>query len=185
MKGLLTLGCALAGVQLASARIRDFKDAQIARYERSIHAEPIKPFAERAESYKYYNNKTKGKIIWSDMNLHQLTFHTAYAVESMPNVNYDIGEMYAGNIPIYNNGSDRSLFFVFYPKLGEMVEEITIWLNGGPGCSSMDGFLQENGPFTWQPGTLAPVRNQYSWVNATNVSLSGPSMRALYPDLPR
>lgn len=51
----------------------------------------------------------------------------------MPDVNYDIGEMYAGNVPIANNQSEN-LYFVFQPKLGDPVDEITIWLNGGPGC---------------------------------------------------
>jgi carboxypeptidase D len=47
--------------------------------------------------------------------------------------------------------------------------EITIWLQGGPGCSSLDGLLQENGPFLWQSGTYQPVRNMYSWTNLTNI----------------
>lgn len=29
--------------------------------------------------------------------------------------------------------------------------------------------LQENGPFLWQSGTYAPLRNPYSWTNLTNV----------------
>ncbi|KAG9597901.1 serine carboxypeptidase, partial [Aureobasidium melanogenum] len=40
---------------------------------------------------------------------------------------------------------------------------------GGPGCSSLEGFLQENGRFTWLPGTYAPTENPYSWVNLTNM----------------
>jgi carboxypeptidase D len=44
-----------------------------------------------------------------------------------------------------------------------------IWLNGGPGCSSLEGLLQENGPFIWQYGTYRPVQNPYTWVNLTNV----------------
>lgn len=67
------------------------------------------------------------------------------------------------------NNDLRSLFFIFQPKLGEPVDEVTIWLNGGPGCSFLEGFFQENGRFLWHPGTLAPVENPYSWVNLTNV----------------
>ena len=33
----------------------------------------------------------------------------------------------------------------------------------------MSGFLTENGPFTWEAGTLAPVQNAYSWTNLTNM----------------
>jgi carboxypeptidase D len=42
-------------------------------------------------------------------------------------------------------------------------------LNGGPGCSSLSGLLTENGPFTWEAGTLDPTQNSYAWTNLTNV----------------
>jgi carboxypeptidase D len=45
----------------------------------------------------------------------------------------------------------------------------TAGFNGGPGCSSLSGLLTENGPFTWEAGTLAPVQNPYTWVNLTNM----------------
>lgn len=77
--------------------------------------------------------------------------------------------MYSGLMPIDMRNSSRALFFIYQPKLGEPVDEVTIWLNGGPGCSSMESFLQETGRFLWQPGTYAPVENPYSWVNLTNV----------------
>jgi len=98
-----------------------------------------------------------------------------YRVTSLPDVDFDFGEMYSGLIPIdpgsnaSQNGTEDSLFFVFSPKIGEPVDEVTIWLNGGPGCSSLMGWLQENGPVSWQPGTFKPVRNPYTWSNLTNM----------------
>lgn len=94
---------------------------------------------------------------------------TEYKVDSLPEVDYDVGEMYSGNIPIDTADPSRSLFFVFQPTVGKPVDEITIWLNGGPGCSSLEGFFQENGLFIWSWGMYQPVINPYSWVNLTNV----------------
>ena len=90
-------------------------------------------------------------------------------MKNLPDVKFDIGEMYSGSVPIDKGNKSRELFFIFQPTIGEPVDEVTIWLNGGPGCSSLEGFFQENGRFTWQPGTLAPVENPYSWVNLTNM----------------
>lgn len=77
--------------------------------------------------------------------------------------------MYSGSVPVDQGNDPRSLFFVFQPTIGDPVDEITIWLNGGPGCSSLQGFFQENGRFLWQKGTYLPVQNPYSWVNLTNM----------------
>ena len=58
----------------------------------------------------------------------------------------------------------------FFPSSNPLAaEEVTIWFNGGPGCSSLSGLLTENGPFTWEAGTKAPVQNPYTWVNLTNM----------------
>ncbi|KAH9845151.1 carboxypeptidase cpdS-like [Teratosphaeria destructans] len=89
----------------------------------------------------------------------------------IPEVDFDIGESYAGRLSTTSNQSDENaLFFWFFPSENPAAtNEITIWLNGGPGCSSLDGLLQENGPFLWQSGTYRPVRNPYSWTNLTNM----------------
>lgn len=89
---------------------------------------------------------------------------------STSNANHQ-GESYAGTLPITANASDpNQLYFWFFPsKNPKASDEIVIWLNGGPGCSSMDGLLQENGPFLWQSGTYAPQRNPFSWTNLTNM----------------
>ncbi|KAL7929837.1 alpha/beta-hydrolase [Trichoderma chlorosporum] len=91
----------------------------------------------------------------------------------IPEVDFDVGESYSGILPISNKTDERDhMFFWFFPTVNEehkSDKEITLWLNGGPGCSSLLGLLQENGPFLWQPGTLQPQRNPWSWHLLTNV----------------
>ncbi|PSR75466.1 Alpha/Beta hydrolase protein [Coniella lustricola] len=80
-----------------------------------------------------------------------------------------MGESYAGLLPLGNSTEDE-LFFWFWPSTNEAAEnEILIWLNGGPGCSSMEGLLQENGPFLWQQGNYLPIQNPWGWNRLTNV----------------
>ena len=90
---------------------------------------------------------------------------------AIPDVPFDIGESYAGLLPISSKANEtQELYFWYFPSTNPAAgDEITIWLNGGPGCSSLEGLLQENGPFLWQYGTFAPVQNPWTWVNLTNM----------------
>jgi carboxypeptidase D len=65
-----------------------------------------------------------------------LTYLLEYVVESLPSIDYDIGEMYAGQIPI-GNDTTRNMYYVFEPTTGEPVDEVTIWFNGGKGSLSL------------------------------------------------
>ncbi|KAK7549267.1 serine carboxypeptidase [Phyllosticta citricarpa] len=90
---------------------------------------------------------------------------------AIPEVPFDIGESYAGLLPISDDPNEtRKLFFWFFPSTNpDAGTDVTAWFNGGPGCSSLLGLLRENGPFTWQDGTFMPTQNPYSWVNLTNM----------------
>jgi len=40
---------------------------------------------------------------------------------------------------------------------------LVLWLNGGPGCSSVMGMLYENGPYVfWEDADMELVENPYS-----------------------
>ncbi|KAL9095004.1 MAG: hypothetical protein Q9165_002606 [Trypethelium subeluteriae] len=54
---------------------------------------------------------------------------------AIPDVNFNIGESYAGTLPIDGNSSNANqLWFWFFPSENQAAsDEIVIWLNGGPG----------------------------------------------------
>ena len=118
-----------------------------------VHKRKLNERAVNHTSLQYYTNDTK-----------------KYFVESLPEIPQNfLTEMYSGLVPIDTSNASRALFFVFQPRVGPPVDEITIWLNGGPGCSSLEGFLQENGRIQWTWGQFDPTINPYSWVNLTNM----------------
>ncbi|CAE6369106.1 unnamed protein product [Rhizoctonia solani] len=89
----------------------------------------------------------------------------------IPEVNFDVGPSWSGLMPISGNANEtRKLFFWFWPTTNQVhTDDLVFWTNGGPGCSSLEGLLQENGPFTWPTGTAKPIRNQWAWTNLSHV----------------
>lgn len=92
------------------------------------------------------------------------------------------GDMYAGTLPVdHDEVKGEMMFWLFAPDdpLIENKKTLTVWLNGGPGCSSFfAGLLFEHGPATvpLQPaGTCcidehAPlVYNPHSWALSTHM----------------
>ncbi|KAI0030014.1 alpha/beta-hydrolase [Vararia minispora EC-137] len=90
---------------------------------------------------------------------------------ALPDVPFDAGPSWAGLMPISGSSNEtRKLFFWFWPTNNESnANTLTFWTNGGPGCSSLEGFLQENGPISWSWGQAQPTPNPWSWTNLSNV----------------
>ncbi|KAF8433226.1 alpha/beta-hydrolase [Boletus edulis BED1] len=88
--------------------------------------------------------------------------------ESLPNVTWPIARNWAGNIPVQRAGhpNDTLFFWAFEASDGSFTADCDepwgIWLNGGPGGSSLFGLLFENGPIHIL-SDYSVVENQYAW----------------------
>ncbi|PIK33664.1 putative lysosomal protective protein [Apostichopus japonicus] len=73
----------------------------------------------------------------------------------------------------YLNGSadgDKQLHYWFVESQNNpATDPLVLWLNGGPGCSSLDGLLEENGPFQVTSDGSGLTPNPYSWNKVANV----------------
>lgn len=74
---------------------------------------------------------------------------------------------YSGYADVAEN---QHIFWWFFEARNQDPKDapLTVWINGGPGSSSMIGLFQELGPCGVGPD-LKPFNNPYSWSNASNM----------------
>ncbi|KAE8444100.1 hypothetical protein EG329_000882 [Mollisiaceae sp. DMI_Dod_QoI] len=65
---------------------------------------------------------------------------------------------------------NMSMWFWFFEARNDPDSApLALWLNGGPGCSSMIGLFQENGPCQFYNNDTTPSLNPYSWNEYANM----------------
>jgi carboxypeptidase D len=77
-------------------------------------------------------------------------------------------KMHAGHIEVDHEHNGNLFFWLYENRHIANKQRLVIWLNGGPGCSSMDGALMELGPYRVNAdGTLR--YNEGSWDEFVNL----------------
>jgi carboxypeptidase C (cathepsin A) len=86
------------------------------------------------------------------------------------------GKIYSGSLDTHIDS--RKLHYVFVESQNNpKTDPVVLWLNGGPACSSLTGFIKENGPYIFkeknEPFTKLenkePQPNPYSWNKIANI----------------
>ncbi|KAJ9552065.1 hypothetical protein OSB04_016110 [Centaurea solstitialis] len=76
---------------------------------------------------------------------------------------------YSGYVTV-NQDAGRALFYYFVESPKDSSNKpLVLWLNGGPGCSSLFGAMTELGPFRINSDAKTLFRNKYAWSNVANV----------------
>lgn len=91
-----------------------------------------------------------------------------HRLPGQPAVNF---KQYAGYITV-NESHGRALFYWFFESTHKPQHKpLLLWLNGGPGCSSIGyGEAEELGPFFTQNSSQPKLKlNPYSWNKAANL----------------
>ncbi|KAI9302187.1 peptidase S10, serine carboxypeptidase, partial [Cunninghamella echinulata] len=78
------------------------------------------------------------------------------------------GLQYSGYIDNLEH-DDHFFFWFFESRSSPKDDPLVLWLNGGPGCSSLMGELMELGPCRVNEHGNDTVSNPYSWNAAANV----------------
>ncbi|KAI8996993.1 Alpha/Beta hydrolase protein [Pilobolus umbonatus] len=78
------------------------------------------------------------------------------------------GIQYSGYIDKHDS-DDHFFFYFFESRTDPETDPTLLWLNGGPGCSSMLGLWMELGPCQVNSYGNDTIRNPYSWNTAANI----------------
>ena len=77
-------------------------------------------------------------------------------------------DTYSGYLTTTNE--TKKLHYVFAESESDPQNDpVVIWFNGGPGCSSMGAFMQENGPIAIDDGEDYIKKNPQPWTKRANV----------------
>ncbi|PWN20484.1 hypothetical protein BCV69DRAFT_283369 [Microstroma glucosiphilum] len=115
----------------------------------------------------------QAEVIVDGMKYQRLTHqdYPEYALRLSTSTNSSICDpnvkQYSGYLDI---SETKHLWFVFFEARHKPEKApLTMWLNGGPGCSSSTGLLFELGPCTIADEGNSVVNNPYSWTNKANM----------------
>lgn len=98
----------------------------------------------------------------------------SYSFQGSKNKVEDLfGELYTDDIYsgyLSTKIPENELFYVYFPSQNSpSTSPLMLWLNGGPGCSSLFGMLSEVGPVISPNFSKKFIRNEYSWNKNANL----------------
>lgn len=93
-----------------------------------------------------------------------------HVIHSLPGYDKPIPFRQYGGYLQSNATNGRHLYYWFIESERDPANDpVVLWMNGGPGCSSLTGLITEHGPFLINPDGKTLRENPYSWNKISNV----------------
>ena len=97
-----------------------------------------------------------------------------FLITSLPLYNGSFDDIpfkqYSGYMPLGDEDETAFFFWFVESQTNPRTDPLTLWLNGGPGSSSIAyGFWTEHGPFRLQEDAVGVNNYNYSWNQQANV----------------
>ncbi|KAL5703188.1 Serine carboxypeptidase-like 20 [Ranunculus cassubicifolius] len=96
-------------------------------------------------------------------------------ITSLPGFNGTFpSKHYSGYVSIDESHGKNLYYYFIESERNSSKDPVVLWMNGGPGCSSFDGFVYEHGPFNFEAaktrGDLPKLHlNPYAWSKVSNI----------------
>nr|XP_043628528.1 serine carboxypeptidase 1-like [Erigeron canadensis] len=158
---VITTFCLLALLGLSNADIQTKRLFELLKSKRSKNSPLPNTWAVSDETTEEYSPV----YISQQDGLAQLD--KIYALPGQPaGVNFN---QYSGYVTV-NQSAGRALFYYLVESpTDSSTKPLVLWLNGGPGCSSMIGAMLELGPFRINSDGKSLFMNDYAWSNVANM----------------
>nr|XP_043628530.1 serine carboxypeptidase 1-like [Erigeron canadensis] len=158
---VITTFCLLALFGLSNADIQANKLFELLKLKRSINSPIPNTWVMSKETTKEYSPVYSAQ---------QDGLAEGDKIDALPGqpagVNFN---QYSGYVTV-NQTAGRALFYYFVESpTDSSTKPLVLWLNGGPGCSSMIGAMSELGPFRINSDGKTLFMNDYAWSNVANM----------------
>lgn len=93
-------------------------------------------------------------------------------IKDLPGLNEPINfRQYSGYLAGHSDGQAKKYLHYWFveSQSNPQTDPLVLWLNGGPGCSSMGGLFTELGPFSVNDDSKTLKLNDYSWNKMANI----------------
>eukprot|EP01039_Chlorochromonas_danica_P002152 gene2152-2348_t len=154
-------------VSISYRVVKSVSDDELLAWESSL-TDDLSSLSTQQRLLSSHRQQQKNHRLQQEKDLGETEDHRVRGLPGLPSDGWEPVH-YAGHIPVDSARGGYFFYWLFEAEEDAMNKPLLIWLNGGPGCSSMDGLWLELGPFRLSSDGKVVSRNPYSWHSVANL----------------